>query len=270
MSINASGNVLHAEWSESFIDSRDQSQSVYYSRRSQEKFVSNIVDIIIATMMVVVLPISLMFLEQGIGAGLPLLIYYGCCIFVVKDRKGSFDYVMPKVRSRRWIYFVFIPLLILVVVQQIIVFDIVIPSGGGGWGYTLCLWCPINASLEQLLWIYIFDAFYWFDIEGTIPKYKDSQCIKWMFRALGWIMCLGFVGMIHALFWTEFLMEFDHDKSPEYPIFLAIQFVTIIGYVVLFQLTESMMPLLILHLLTDCIAVIAARYSIVPFLWISS
>merc|ERR1711974_55741 len=106
--------------------------------------------------------------------------------------------------------------------------------------------CPINASLEQLLWIYIFDAFYWFDIEGNCSKHKDSQCLKWIFRGLGWIMSLAFVGMIHALFWTEFMMDFGSDRNLEYAVFLGIQFIIIFGYIILFQLTESMFPLMIL------------------------
>ena len=269
MSVNT-GGVLPTEWSESFIDSDSKSKCVYAARRSKGKFVSNYVDLIIATMMVLILPISLRFIEQSVGAAFPLLLYYGCCIFLVYDRKKTFDYRMPKMDDRRWIYFVFILSLILVMVQLILVFDIVIPSNDKGWQWTLCIWCPINSSLEQLLWIYIFDAFYWFDIDGTFPQYRESRHLQWIFRGLGWIMCLAFVGMINVLFWMEFGIEFDHNRTAEYAIFLSIKFITIFGYVLLFQMTESMLPLLVLHLLTDCVSVISARYSIVPSLWNSS
>ena len=236
---------------------------------NNDDFKSNYIDIIIATIITFALPISCRIIEQNIGALIPLLIYYSCCIFVVRFRRGTFNYNIPKNNKYFWIYTIFIPLLILIAAQQIIVYDIVIISQSSNnnpyqWLYTLFIWCPINASLEQLLWVYIYDAFACIDIKH---KYKSSNLFEYIFIILGLIMSLAFVGMIHALFWTNFLMKFDENKTPWYQLFLSIKFMTIFGYIVIFKISGSILPLFVLHIITDCNSVIAARYSILPHLW---
>lgn len=67
--------------------------------------------------------------------------------------------------------------------------------------------------------------------------------------------------MIHALFWTNLNIE------PWYAIFLGIKFITIIGYIVIFKITNSITPAFVLHIITDVNSVIASKYPIFPFLW---
>merc|ERR1712228_40988 len=159
-------------------------------------------------------------------------------------------------------------LLIIVILQQIIVYHIVIVSDDDNnhndneWLITLFAWCPINATLEQLLWLYLYDAFACFDVSN---KYK-SKLIEYGLIFLGSLMSLAFVGMIHALFWTNFLMEFDENARPFYSIFLASKFLIIFGYMIVFKMSNSMFPVFVLHIITDCNSVIAAKYNILPFL----
>ena len=231
----------------------------------ENQFKANYIDVIIATLIALGLPISCRLIQQEIGALIPLLMYYGCCIFIVRIRRGTFTYNIPKNNKYYWICSLFIPLLIIVAAQQVIVYNIVIVSEHHGydWLGTLLIWCPLNASLEQLLWMYIYDAFACIYIE----RFNESKLVKYTLNIIGLIMSLAFVGMIHALFWTNFLMEFDQNQSPWYQIFLGIKFLTIFGYIVIFKITDSATPLFLLHIITDANSVIAAKYSILPFLW---
>ena len=79
-----------------------------------KQFQSNYIDVIIATMITFILPISCMLIEQRLGALIPLLMYYGCCILIVRLRRGSFTYKIPNHNRYYWIYLIFIPLLIIV------------------------------------------------------------------------------------------------------------------------------------------------------------
>lgn len=242
------------------VNDEDDTETVIKSR----EFKANYIDTIIATLITFLLPISCRLIQQNIGALLPLIMYYSCCVFVVRLRRGTFNYSIPSHNGYYWMYTMFLPLLIIVILQQVIAYNIVIISKPNGyeWLITLFIWCPLNATLEQLLWLYLYDAFALLDVS---EKYK-TRLVEYGLMTLGAVMSLAFVGMIHALFWTNFLMEFDENAQPWYLIFLASKFLVIFGYMLLFKVTNSMLPVFMLHIITDCNSVIAAKYSILPFL----
>ncbi|MDW5562127.1 MAG: hypothetical protein SA339_02790 [Methanomassiliicoccus sp.] len=126
-----------------------------------------------------------------------------------------------------------------------------------GVAVSLALWVPINALSEQLLWVYIFEAFQtrWKKGVGRVAG-----------TVVGVLMTIIFVGLIHALFWGEFLPGF-RSVFPLSQIFLSAQFVMTVGYLLLFQRTRSMVPLFLLHIIADAALVLGAAYSIVPDLW---
>lgn len=171
-------------YNELLISSTDENVS------DSNEFQATYMDVIIATIITLLLPISCRLTEQNIGALIPLLMYYSCCIFVVRIRRKTFNYTIPKHNKYYWIYTMFIPLLIIIILQHIIVYNIVIipnTSVHNEWLGTLFIWCPLNASLEQLLWVYIYDAFACIHVTNRNAKYV------YMLHVLGAIMSLAFV-----------------------------------------------------------------------------
>jgi hypothetical protein len=218
--------------------------------------VSTNLDIVLALSATFLLPVACWFLVGETGALVPLALYYGVfCVGIVLWRKGSLEYVHP----RSWALPLFLLLLGVQVVAQICAVLTVVPSNDPLLGVllTLAVWVPINALCEQLLWVYIFEAFgnRWSSggrrIAGTV---------------LGVLMTLVFVGLIHAIFWGEFLPPFE-STFPYFQIFFTSQFVMTVGYLLLYRRTGSMVPLFLLHIIADATLVLAAMYSIGPDLW---
>lgn len=219
-------------------------------------FRANNLDLVIALVATFLLPVVCHFLLRWTGALLPLALYYGVfCVGVVLWRKGSLQYVRP----RSWAWPLFLVLLAIQLVAQTCAALTVVPVSDPLWGValTLAVWVPVNALSEQLLWVYIFEAF------GT----RWAEGIKRTAgTAAGVLMTIVFVGLIHAIFWGEFLPGFE-NVFPLSQIFFASQFVMTVGYLLLFRRTGSMVPLFLLHIIADATLVLGAMYSIVPDLW---
>ena len=263
------------------------------------KFKPSYIDTSIATIITLSIPIFFKFLYETLdGAGVPLLIYYlVLCLFIPQWRRGAyndtfyfnyFDYKLAVLEQRHkrlfWIIFA-----ILVSFECIKVFftaQIIIVDEN--WNkidfyLTVFIWCPINSFCEQISWMYILDAF-WnrsyytgvntgsSDMEMNINSGDSSKnaatsmdkkiIYAWGHVGLGLTMCLIFVGTIHVFFWTQFLMEFDKSESTLYSIFFAFKIISIVGYVILWKLGHSMIPLFALHIMSDVSSVVAAKYGI--------
>ncbi|MBI0583308.1 MAG: hypothetical protein ISF22_03670 [Methanomassiliicoccus sp.] len=215
------------------------------------------IDVAIALVATFLLPVACHFLLRWTGALLPLALYYGAfCVSVVLWRKGSLQYVRP----RSWAWPLFLVLLAIQLVAQACAALTVVPVNDPlpGVVLTLLIWVPINALAEQLLWVYIFEAFGTRWVEGI----KRTAGM-----AAGVLMTVVFVGLIHAIFWGEFLPGFE-SVFPLSQIFFASQFVMTVGYLLLFRRTGSMVPLFLLHIIADATLVVAAMYSIVPDLFL--
>jgi hypothetical protein len=126
-----------------------------------------------------------------------------------------------------------------------------------GVALTLLIWVPVNALAEQLLWVYIFDAFE--------TRWTDRRK-RFVGGLIGIFLTLMFVGFIHAIFWGEFLPSFE-SVAPWSQIFFASQFVLTIGYLLLYRRTGSMLPIFLIHIIADATLVLAAMYSMIPDLW---
>ena len=113
-------------------------------------------------------------------------------------------------------------------------------------------------QITHLLWLYIYDSIA-FRFPQDDPKKKNIGII------IGTILTFTFVGLIHVLFWPEFLMEIERI-SPYFQLFMAFQFLSTTGYIVMYKKTKSMLPTAILHLIVDVWAVLVAQYSIIPYL----
>ena len=224
--------------------------------KSGTDFRSTNLDIALAIIATVGLPILCGKLYESTGALLPLVIYYGVfCYGIVKWRKGTLDYRWPeKLISPLFIGLFIIQLLIFYSVSKLI-----IPVEGfsqGGFILTLIIWTPLNAFAEQLLWIYVYDAF---------AHRFETRALKTVFSGLGILFYLGMIALIHILFWTKFLMGFHHT-APYWQLFMGLQYPLTIGYLVIYKRTKSMYPIALLHLFQDVTGVLVAGYSIIPYL----
>ena len=224
--------------------------------KSGTDFKSTNLDIALAIIATVGLPILCAKLYDLSGALLPMAIYYGVfCYGIVKWRKGTLDYRWPK----KLITLLF---LVLFIIQAIITYSaskIVFPIENtplSGILLTLIIWAPINAFAEQLLWIYVYDAF---------ANRFEGKFLKTLFSGLGLLFYWGMIALIHILFWTKFLMEFHHNP-PYWQIFMVLQYPLTIGYIIIYKRTKSMYPIALIHLFNNLSGVLAAGYSIIPYL----
>jgi hypothetical protein len=224
--------------------------------KSNGTFRATNTDLVIALAATFLLPVVCWLLWERTGALLPLILYYGVfCVGVVLWRKGSLQYVRP----RSWALPMLFSLLAIQVLAQICAALTVVPEHDPllGVALTLVIWAPINALSEQLLWVYIFEAFQTRWAEGT------GRVVG---TVLGVLLTIAFVGLIHAIFWGEFLPGFE-SVFPLSQIFFASQFAMTVGYLFLYRRTGSMVPLFLLHIIADATLVLTAMYSIVPDLW---
>jgi len=226
-------------------------------KRSGSEFNSNNLDIFLAIIATSLMPLICGKLFEITGAFLPLLIYYGIfCIALVKWRKGSLDYRRPcNIPTPFFIGLILLQLLIVFCSNRII-----IPAKDfslNGFLLTLLIWAPINAFAEQLLWIYIYDAF---------ANRFHKRRLKIIFSGIGIIFYWGIIGMIHIFFWSKFLMEFHHT-APYWQLFMLLNYPLTLGYIIIYKKTKSMYPIAFIHLMVDLAGVWGSGYNIIPYLF---
>ncbi|MBN2228297.1 MAG: hypothetical protein JW779_01815 [Candidatus Thorarchaeota archaeon] len=221
-------------------------------------------DLIIATIAAILMPIIAGYLFDITGALIPMAIYYGLfAILIVKWRKGSLDYKIQRGNIRQQFRSYLTPLFISLFALQgvlvitswftIIHIGILDPLG---WILTLAIWAPINAFSEQLIWLYTFDSYAEFYKEGR----KRSIMVF-----VGGALYITLIGMIHALFWGKFLLGSNYVFLFT-ELFFIIQFIMPIGYVFLYRRTGSMWPVGFIHLFLNVTGVLFSGYSIIPYL----
>jgi uncharacterized membrane protein len=144
-------------------------------------------------------------------------------------------------------------------IQQIIGFVQVQPVSSPnpvGVVITLVVWAPLNALMEQLSWIYCFDAF------ASRFTEKNQRIVG---NIIGLALMLSLVGLIHVLFWAKFTPAYSASSSLFY-VFIALQFLTTGLYAMLYRKTHSMIPLALVHIISDIGLVIVPGFSIIPYL----
>jgi hypothetical protein len=223
-------------------------------------------DLLIATVAALGMPLVAGYLFDYIGAFVPMAIYYGLfAILIVRWRRGSLDYGIDKGNAKnQFKQYLTTPLFIgLFALQGILVatswFTLirVEPLNPLGWILTLAIWAPVNAFSEQLIWVYSFDSF--------AEYYKEGKR-RWGMVFIGGGLYIALIGLIHALFWAKFLLESTYI-FPFTQVFFLIQFVMPIGYLFLYRRTGSMWPLGIIHVFLNVTGVAFSGYSIIPFLF---
>ncbi len=213
-------------------------------------------DLLLAILTVIGLPLVCWYLYDLTGALLPLIVYYGIfCVGIVKWRKGTLDYRIP---DNFW-NLVFLFLLAVEGVRLVIgynIYEVVEEFHLFGFILTISIWAPVNAFMEQLSWLYVFDSF---------ANYFKDGFKKYLSQAIGLLSYIILIGLIHALFWGRFLFT-SEDVFPLSQIYFAGQMVIAVGYIFLYRRTKSLLQIAIIHLIVDISAVLFTRYSILPYL----
>lgn len=221
-------------------------------------------DLILAVIAAILMPLVVGYLFDITGALIPLLIYYGLfAVLIVKWRKGSLNYEIRKgnlkAQFRRYLTPLFIFLFLLQGIVVISSWFTLVRTGivdPIGWILTLVIWAPINALAEQLIWLYTFDSFAEYYKEG---RKRSSMMV------IGGLLYITLIGIIHALFWAKFLLESNYVFLFT-EVFFIIQFIMPIGYIFLYRRTGSMWPIGIIHLFLNLTGILFSGYSIIPYL----
>jgi membrane protease YdiL (CAAX protease family) len=184
------------------------------------------------------------------GATASLILYYAvCCVALVWWRKGSLDYHWPQ----RWPWRLFLLSLILPILNTTFNW-IGMPRVNDpllGVALTALIWAPLNGIMEQLVWIYVLDAW----------RYRwASGWQRWLGWAIGILLIVTLVGLIHALFWGLFLPL--NPSQPWGTLAIVSNTALAAAYVLLYDRSGSMWPTAILHTLVDLQLVLVPMYSI--------
>jgi hypothetical protein len=233
-----------------------------------DNFQPTYLDLVLATLAAIGLPFAAGYIFNATGALIPLIIYYGVfCWAIVRWRRGAVGYGINRGEIRKqfasYVSSIFVVILMLqliligfewITVQRVSDFNPL------GFIITLVIWAPLNAFSEQLIWMYTFDSYAEFFKEG--PKRKGMI-------ALGGLLYVTLIGLIHLLFWILVLPEGQH-VFPFSELFVPIQIVISIGYIFLYRTSKSMWPLAIIHVLLNIAGIVFSGYSILPFLLVFS
>ncbi|MFO7836387.1 MAG: hypothetical protein R6V83_07025 [Candidatus Thorarchaeota archaeon] len=221
-------------------------------------------DLVIAIIAAFGLPIFSGYLYATMGALPVLVIYYGVfCIGLRKWRYGNLGYKLEKgsiiEQFKGYTTKPFIIALVAqigLVIDSWIVVEHVTNSTLLGFLGTLLLWAPINAFSEQLSWLYVFESF---------SEFSDEKTKRRIGTAIGILLYVAYIGLIHALFWGRFLLG-SVIISPFTEIFFILQFVVSLCYLAIYRQSRSMWPIGLIHFLLNFTSVLFSGYSMVPYL----
>ncbi len=200
------------------------------------------------------LPVVASFLLGWTGALLPMILYYSLAWGLAKWRRGSTGYFNP-LPARITIYFyVNVGVILVSLVCAYMARNYFPDTSTLGILITALIWAPLNAATEQLLWIYLFEAW---DLYPAQPSPA--------FRLIGLALFAVFVGSIHTMYWAKFLEPVDPSQT------FGVAFVlltTVSGFLhlVVWRKSNQMIFTFIPHLLLNLAPLFWTRYSILPFL----
>ena len=151
-------------------------------------------DLGLAAFFALLLPVVAGLLYGWTGALLPMLLYYGLCWGIVKWRRGSTGYFNPFPKRITPYFYLNVGVILSCLVCAYLARNTFPDSTIIGLLITALVWAPLNAASEQLLWIYIFEAW-------DLYPAKSRPA----FRLIGLVLFATFVGLIHTMFWAKFL-----------------------------------------------------------------
>lgn len=212
-------------------------------------------DLALAAGTAIFLPFVAGFLYQRTGAFLPMLLYYGLAWGLVKWRRGATGYRNPFPARPPFAFY----LNLLVIVTGLVfawLSPIINPTISPlGMLLTALVWAPLNASTEQLLWIYIFESWDLYPMKQPIVS-----------RGIGLLLFTAFVGLIHTSFWVLFLHTVQSGTLFG-TLFIILTSVSGFLHLVVWRQSRQMAFTFIPHLLLNLLPIFWTHYSILPYLF---
>lgn len=211
-------------------------------------------DLGLAALIALLFPVVAGLLYGLTGALLPMLLYYGLAWGLVKWRRGATGYFKPLPSRITGFFYLNVGVIAGSLVCAYLARQ-VSPSGNalGVW-LTALIWAPLNAATEQLLWIYLFEAW---DLYPAAPRPA--------FRVIGLVLFAAFVGSIHTLFWAKFLTTVDPSQGWGVA-FILLTTASGFLHLVVWRKSHHMLLTFIPHFLLNLIPLFWTQYSILPFL----
>lgn len=211
-------------------------------------------DLGLAALIALALPIIAGYLYGLTGALLPMLLYYGLAWGIVKWRRGSSGYFKPFPKRITVFFFInlgVIPASLIFAYLGRITF---LASNTIGVLVTALIWAPLNGATEQLLWIYLFEAW---DLYPAKPRVA--------YRLVGLTLFAILVGLIHTMFWAKFLTTVD-SKQVYGVIFILLTTLSGFLHLVVWRKSNHMILTFFPHFLLNLIPIFWTGYSILPSL----
>jgi hypothetical protein len=212
-------------------------------------------DLGLAAGITISLPFVAGFLYFRTGAFLPLLLYYGLAWGLVKWRRGSIGYRNAFPAKPPLTFFLNIGVILGCLVCAWLS-PIVNPSIQPlGLLLTALIWAPLNAATEQILWIYIFEAW------DLYPRK-----VSFVYRLIGLLLFMTFVGLIHTNFWVQFLHTVQAGTLFG-TIFIVLTSLSGFLHILVWRQSRQMVFTFIPHLLLNLVPIFWTKYSIIPYLF---
>ncbi|RLD09165.1 MAG: hypothetical protein DRI56_04700 [Chloroflexota bacterium] len=215
---------------------------------------SSSLDLILATTVAISLPFVAGFLYHRTGALLPMALYYGLAWGLVKWRRGTIGYRNPLPEKPPFTFYLNMAVIgtcLICAWLSPIVNPAVQPVG---MILTALIWAPLNAATEQILWIYIFEAW------DLYPKK-----IQITYRSIGLLLFATFVGLIHTNFWVLFLHTVQSGTFFG-TLFIILTSISGFLHIVVWRQSRQMVFTFIPHLLLNLIPIFWTNYSVMPYL----
>lgn len=212
-------------------------------------------DLVLATGIALSLPVVAGFLYARTGAFLPMLLYYGLAWGLVKWRRSSIGYRNPFPAKPPLAFYLNIGVILLCLVCAWLS-PIVNPSTQPlDLALTALVWAPLNAATEQILWIYIFEAW------DLYP-----QKAKTIGRVMGLLLFSAFVGLIHTSFWVQFLHTVQSGTLFG-TLFIILTSLSGFLHILVWRQSRQMVFTFIPHLMLNLAPIFWTNYTILPYLF---
>lgn len=213
-------------------------------------------DLGLAVAVALLLPVISSLLFAVTGAFIPMILYYGLAWGIVKWRRGSSGYFKPFPKQITVFFYINLVVILCSLFCAYFARNQFPGSSFTGVLLTALIWAPINAASEQLLWIYLFEAW------DLYPKKQHPL----LFRLIGLTLFTAFVGLIHTLFWAKFLVTVDSTLIFGL-IFIILTTASGFLHLIVWRKSNHMILTFIPHFLLNLIPIFWTNYSILPYLF---
>ena len=219
-----------------------------------------LIDLVLSAVIGIFYPFLAQILYLKTGALIPMIIYYVLAWSLPLLRRKSTGYNKNSLKKPPLAFFLNVGIILICLVFAYLARITQSPVLFIGVLLTGLIWAPINASSEQLLWIYIYEAWDLYQ-----PDSQENVKKKWLFRIIGLLLFTTFVGMIHTMFWVNFLHTVD-SANVFGIIFVILTSLSGFMHIIVWKKSKNMLFTFIPHLLLNFVPLLWTGYSILPYL----